>query len=184
MSTPFLRRITARLSRKREFDHAGVERVLFRPRDGFGVRFDRSQIDDLAFGLGDDFVLHDQDVAGLKRRRRRRRDSRSLSASESPGRISPASGIGIRRSLARSRSYVSFAATRLPTCSWRILSPRELWPSIFGEVSSFCASYLLSAGFRRGATCSCCRSGGIVDVHRNSRQIQNDARLSGGVAAA
>ncbi len=48
-----------------EFDDAGVERILFRPRDRFVGWLDRVQVDDASFGFGDDFVFDDEDVAGL-----------------------------------------------------------------------------------------------------------------------
>ena len=49
-----------------QFDDAGVEGVLFRPCDGFVGGLDRGEIDEAAFGFGDDFVFDDQDVAGLE----------------------------------------------------------------------------------------------------------------------
>ena len=39
---------------------------MVRPLDRFGGRVDRGQIDDTAFGFGNDFVFHDQDIARLE----------------------------------------------------------------------------------------------------------------------
>ena len=49
-----------------EFDNAGIERVLFRPRDGISGGLDAGQVDEAAFRFGNDFVFHDKDVAGLE----------------------------------------------------------------------------------------------------------------------
>jgi hypothetical protein len=39
---------------------------LFRPRDGFLRGLDSGKVDYAAFGFGDDFVFHNQDIAGLE----------------------------------------------------------------------------------------------------------------------
>ena len=46
-----------------EFDDASVELIAFGPAAGSGGGFDCVQRYQLAFGLGDDFVFDDQDVA-------------------------------------------------------------------------------------------------------------------------
>ncbi len=49
-----------------ELNDARIEVILFGPRDGVARWLDGGEIDDAAFSFGDDFVLHDEDVAVLQ----------------------------------------------------------------------------------------------------------------------
>ena len=49
-----------------QFNNAGVQLVFLCPGDRIGRRFDRGEIDDAAFRLGNDFVFDDENVAGFE----------------------------------------------------------------------------------------------------------------------
>ena len=58
-----MRRTMRRLCADGQFDDASVEVIALGPAAGSGGGFDRFQLHQLAFRLGDDFVFDDQDVA-------------------------------------------------------------------------------------------------------------------------
>src|SRR5438128_940012 len=49
-----------------ELDHAGIERILLCPHNGFSRRFNGGQIDQPPLRLRNNFVFDDENVASLK----------------------------------------------------------------------------------------------------------------------
>src|SRR5271170_1067683 len=51
---------------QRKFNHAGIERILFRPCNRLGARLDRGQINQPSLCLGNNLMFDDKNVAELK----------------------------------------------------------------------------------------------------------------------